>query len=153
MLFTMGLVMLIATCRILAVSDSLITIGIIANGTENVETVNILSHSHAFKIVKHIINTTEVYNIFSSVQRLDASASVDVITLLNYDISIVKMPQILRTHNKKLIKMGARPRFHQNIDGTKTEISKNTVSCTMDLDDFRNDVYCVPTTNGTTVDR
>ncbi|XP_045200037.2 glutamate receptor 2-like [Mercenaria mercenaria] len=108
--FVFGFILIAVSSRILSCRNDCITIGVIAHGTGSTEIETFSRHEQKFVIVKHLVDTTEVFNIFSSVQRLDADTNVDVIALLEYDVSILKIPLVLKTHRKKLIKLGARSR-------------------------------------------
>jgi hypothetical protein len=51
---------------------------------------------------------TYIIHAFILVQILDNNPDVDVIMLLDYDRDVLRMPNILITKHKKLIKLGAR---------------------------------------------
>ncbi|XP_053403152.1 uncharacterized protein LOC123555399 [Mercenaria mercenaria] len=104
-LFITAVVQPVLTCE-----GNCIKIGVVSNGTENISTENIFYFGLNISLVKYQIDTSEVYHIFRSVKQLDADDDVDAITLFDYDASILRMPQLLNTSNKKLIMWGERRR-------------------------------------------
>jgi hypothetical protein len=51
-----------------------------------------------------------------SVRKLDTNSSIDVIVMIDYDSSVLKVPNIMTTQNKKILQMGARPKYYENVN-------------------------------------
>ncbi|XP_060594201.1 uncharacterized protein LOC132748604, partial [Ruditapes philippinarum] len=127
--------------------------GIITNGNGTIKKEVLVKHDQELMLVKYLINTKEISNLVYAVRKLDGDTDVDVILLLDYDTSILKMAHILTTNNKRLIKMGANFIDRQMSLENKQKKSVEMNSCKISNKDVKSDVYCMFDINGTSIDR
>ncbi|KAL4220540.1 hypothetical protein ACF0H5_020938 [Mactra antiquata] len=105
-----------------------ISIGVISNGSINVQLETIDKYSYIITLVHHTVQISEIFQIFRAVRELDADDSVDVIMLFDFESSSLFMSDILEAKNKKLIKWGERTRHTTTLSGrTKRHASDHDI--------------------------
>ena len=82
-------------------------------------------------------------------QRLDGDKNVDVIVLLEYDSTLLTIPNLLETKNKKIIKLGARELVNKRLS-TRT---CNTNGLRNSKGSEPQDTYCLTDLNITNKNR
>ncbi|XP_060558641.1 uncharacterized protein LOC132718946 [Ruditapes philippinarum] len=99
-----------------------ITIGLITKGTEGVHAENDISYFGInISLLIYKTDTLEIYDVLRAVRTLDHDNGTDVIILFDYDVSLLRAPDVLRTKNKQLIIWGAR-----KLDSIQTNTSKKS---------------------------
>ncbi|XP_060589780.1 glutamate receptor ionotropic, kainate glr-3-like isoform X1 [Ruditapes philippinarum] len=138
-------------CHVVADDRSNITIGIIATGTNTVETEILSRNGQQFVIVKHLVDTREMFYILRSVKLLDADPNVDIILVMHYDVNLLKAPQILQTSHKKLVKLGVMTPRDNKISRLPSE-RMGSFTCSSNSEFINNLIgtaHCLKSTNST----